>query len=361
MIRIERSDAPPTLADSMDTANQNEADSSAANHKRKIGATGRNQHVGFQRLSGSSNAVLAADLARLCEIDCQASVSVPAGPRTLAALDELDALGRELRWKPRQSLCYRVHDNLSDLLGLDQHSDQDRLRAIVRRVYASAERVAQDFANAREEAVEASRESSVVKSALSELMGDEPYFGEPSTPAHACEIRGPVARLLKALDHWQYCPSEVKRERAHVISRGLAYLAEAADAGEAIAQSEVQQGRIKQVPRQFFVLRLAELLSVSTWIDPQFTVNTKLNTAGQQYPQGEWVRFVLTVFKLVRLPASLDTLAYLFRTIKTDYPEHLEDIPIFDDFPTRAGRRLCLGDLPSEGIAIDWRSRKRTD
>jgi hypothetical protein len=146
-----------------------------------------------------------------------------------------------------------------------------------------------------------------------------------------------------------YQPIEDKKVRADFVWDAMNELIRMRRQLQGVARSEPLKGRTKDMPRRFFIERLAECFALSTGIVPAFSMSDK-GTGSEKYAQSQWIRFLGVVFELVGLPTSLGSLDHFLREIGNK--KAIKDLA---GPPDR--KSLSLGDFRSEGIALDYRPR----
>lgn len=188
--------------------------------------------------------------------------------KTALALRCLDALADATKFL--RVSRYACDELLAFALALDVADNRARMRAILIRAYERADEYAFAVAQAREDAAAAKAYNGAIGAALTALAGEERPLLLRNT--HGLDPDSLLAELLGAVGRYRREEAEALEDRRDRIVNGIIALKEAQETCVAMAPDV---GRPTDEPRFFLALRLCEIFTVATGVEPQF--NKEIN------------------------------------------------------------------------------------
>jgi hypothetical protein len=312
------------------------------------GRVGLNVGVGFQKLKGYERAARAAEVAIWCGLsdrktDPGCNLHAPRG--VTEGLSALDHLTNGLRLRMLDVPLSALRSPIREAFGLDAESNVQRMRVIVARAYAEAERVADAYA----ELLASESKARMVREAVGRALDLLGLNAEERARVRIGKSKGPLELGLGILDRWRFEYEAVTKGVADGAYDALHALMEIESRLAAHVKNVERQGRTAIVPREFFITRLAEAYAFSTQKEPEFH---RSNKESHKNEPGEWQQFLTAAFSVVNFPTGTQGLDHALRAINSK-PGQRSAIRALAQW--EVGSHDDPADhLQSEGIKREW-------
>ena len=260
-------------------------------------------------------------------------------PESSEALVELESFATELTTQYPVRSFHLFDKRLQYVLGYPMGRLFDRFRFVIARAYEAADHLASQIAFERDllarcrptaEAITNARYSNRRRESIEDglyLLGELNMNEDPNSDS--------------------MIPDSTSELTPYEIAQQL----------NNIHKNYVTRGRKPDIALQFFLLRLAEGITLTTGITPTLSYKPVTPAGGVVPSLNKWQKFVELTLKLVNLPVQPETLDHPLRTIGNDVV--FRHVLGYLDDPGSLGtmRRqhtVGFGDLPSHGIQIDY-------
>ncbi|MEC9368469.1 MAG: hypothetical protein VX871_07230 [Pseudomonadota bacterium] len=252
------------------------------------------------------------------------------------ALARLDKLSSELPWTSDRHLRFLIYDeHLAYVVGLDQPNRTLRVRTAICRAYSEADLLARAFAAERDDRSAARP----LYAALADARKELPRVDE-------------ICSWRSENDSERACRREAIRAAESALDVVQEWL-------QPMAESHIRRGRREEIPKRFFVLRLAEVYALLTGDIPTFHA--------PEDSSARWLEFVKAALEVVKYPTGTQGLDRTLRSISrmTVHRWAIEDFAERARV-TRTGearseqnrwarQAVQFGELQSTGLLIDYR------
>ncbi|WP_147048890.1 hypothetical protein [Methylobacterium gnaphalii] len=190
----------------------------------------------------------------------------------------------------------RADDELAFACALDKAEPKDRLRAMIARAFARADRHAHACATELDIRARTSKLATALKGSLSALADEDGILWYKNRAGEHLQEGSAIVQALKAYERLGY-PGGSAEERRYEVHHGLTVMAQMREAFESFADQEPAYGWPQTGDGQFFfLLRLAEVFAVSTGEVPSFSGYSRKGT--------HWTDFALATLHLTGLGVS---------------------------------------------------------
>lgn len=297
-----------------------------------------NTGSGFQRLGdGYESAATVDDVCTWAGVPLiPGGAAIVTGPRpsnvVASAWADIEAIADFPGWLSAEAVDDMAGPDpyLRAILGCDQESAADRLKAVVARAYGEAALLAEAYAGFHEDGARAGALARTIRSAA-ERLGSA--MSESVELLNKRRVEGADRKEDRSSD------SQYVRDAIEKLSSNL----------EGYRDQATGAGRRADVPRRFLVTRLAEVFALLTGEAPAFHAT---GWADQENGKGSpWERFLSASIWAVKLPTGMDGMNDLLKKIRSDFPDDRDQIVHFAKI---ARRQRSLSKKPADRLSVEF-------